>query len=259
LVAFLISLAILSVMLWSAQLLVTLGLTGNYYYVVLLALGLASAAFLFGLLQSHAVYRGHIGWGRLELGGAIVGCALVVAGGFYLVPNPLPFAVAVFVHGEGGQHDLVSQGSGDVVMELGSMIRKQQIGPDGTVYFTDIAPSHRGEAVPLWVESKQFEAVHPDQKYPLKGDHIQLEVRKKPGHISGRVQDENANPLSGANISLAGLPAITDSTGHFEFVLNGEQLKPELELDVVKAGYLAKHFKVVPNASEVVVQLTRAP
>jgi hypothetical protein len=102
LVAFLFGFAILSVMLWNAQLLVSLGLTGNFYYVLLLVLGLSSAAFLFGLLQSHAVYRGHTGWGHLELGGAIVGCALVVVGGFYLVPNPLPFAVTVFVHERAG-------------------------------------------------------------------------------------------------------------------------------------------------------------
>jgi hypothetical protein len=259
LVAFLFGFAILSLMLWNAQLLVSLGLTGNFYYVLLLALGLSSAAFLFGLLQSQAVYRGHTGWGHLELGGAIVGCALAVVGGFYLVPNPLPFSVTVFVHGEGGIHDLVPKESGEVVMELGPEVRRQDIGPNGIAYFANIAPNYRSQEVPLWVESKRFEPVHPDQKYPLKGEAIQLEVRKKPGRIFGRVQDGDGNPLADAKISLAGLLTISNSVGHFEFVLNGDQLKPELELDIVKAGYLAKHFKVVPNANEVVVQLTHAP
>ncbi len=89
-------------MAWNAQLLAAFGLTGNYYYVVLLALGLAAAAFLFGVLQSYARFNARNGWGVLELGGRIVGSALVVLGGFYLVPNPLPFAVTIFVHGEGG-------------------------------------------------------------------------------------------------------------------------------------------------------------
>jgi hypothetical protein len=178
LVAFFLGFVILSVMLWNAQLLVTLGLTGNFYYVVLLALGLAAAAFLFGVLQSYARFNGRNGWGALELGGPIVGCALVVLGGFYLVPNPLPFTVTVFVHGEGGIHDLVPKDSGEVVMELGGKVQRQQIGPDGTVDFKDIAPSHRGEAAQLWFESKQFESVHPEQKYALKDD-IQLEVKKK--------------------------------------------------------------------------------
>jgi hypothetical protein len=103
LVGFLIGLAILSMMLCNAQLLVSLGLTGNYYYVVLLALGLAAAAFLFGVLQSYARFKGRNGWGALEFGGPIVGCALVVVGGFYLVPSETPFDFIVFVHGENGR------------------------------------------------------------------------------------------------------------------------------------------------------------
>jgi uncharacterized membrane protein YiaA len=87
LVAFLLGFVILGVMLWNAQLLVSLGLTGNFYYVLLLALGLSAAIVLFGVLQSRAVYRGNTGWGRLELSGAIVGCVLVGVGGFYFVPN----------------------------------------------------------------------------------------------------------------------------------------------------------------------------
>ena len=75
--AFLFGFAILSMMVWNAQLLVSLGLTGNFYYVLLLALGLSAAVVLFGVLQSRAIYRGNTGWGRLELGGAIVGCAQV--------------------------------------------------------------------------------------------------------------------------------------------------------------------------------------
>src|SRR5271165_1753203 len=257
LVAFLIGLAILSAMLWNAQLLAAFGLTGNYYYAVLLALGLAAAAFLFGVLQSYARFNGRNGWGVLELGGPIVGSALVVLGGFYLVPNPLPFAVTVFVHGEGGIHDLLPKDSGEVVMELGGKVQRQQIGPNGTADFKDIAPSHRGEAAQLWFESDQFESVHPEQKYALKGD-IQLEVRKKGGKISGRVQDENGKLLSGVKIQVAGLSTTTDSAGHFEVFIPGDRLQQELDLDAVASGYSSSHLKVVPNGNDVVIPLTPA-
>src|ERR1700747_1203154 len=89
------------------RLLAAFGLTGNYYYAVLLALGLSAAA-------------------------------------SYLVPNPLPFAVTVFVHGKGGIHDMPPKDSGEVVMELGGKVQRQQIGSNRTVDFKDIAPSHRG-------------------------------------------------------------------------------------------------------------------
>jgi hypothetical protein len=252
-----IGLAILSVMLWNAQLLVSLGLTGNYYYVVLMALGLASAAFLFGVLQSYARFNGRNGWGALELGGPIVGCALVVVGGFYLVPNPLPFAVTVFIHGEGGIHDLVPKDSGEVFMELGPEVRKQQVGQDGAVYFTNIPPSYRGQEVALWVNSKEFESVHPDQKYPLKGDTLQVEVRKKAGKLSGRVQDENGNPLSGVKIRLAGLSTTTDPAGHFEVVIPGDHLQPSFDLMAEAAGYSTRHYEAVPNANGLVIVITQ--
>jgi hypothetical protein len=259
LVAFLFGFAILSMMVWNAQLLVSLGLTGNFYYVLLLALGLSAAMVLFGVLQCSAIYRGSTGWGRLELGGAIVGCALVVVGGFYLVPNPLPFATTVFVHEEGGIHNLVPKDSGEVVMELGGKVQRLQIGADGTVDFKDIAPSHRGEAVPIWFESNQFESVHPEQKYALKGDAIQLEVRKKTGKISGRVQDADGDgaPVPNAKVYLDGLSGTTDSGGHFELVIPGDRLKPQMEIEIAANGYELARYPVVPNSEHVVLQLKK--
>ena len=173
-----------------------------------------------------------------------------------MVPNPLPFAVTVFVHGEGGTHDLVPKDSGEVVMELGGKIQRQQIGPDGGVDFKDIAPSHRGEAVSMWFESNQFESVHPEQKYPLKGDAIQFEVRRKAGKLSGHVQDENGNPLSGAKIEVAGLSTRTNSAGHFEFTIPGDRLQPSLDLVAEASGYSPRHYEAVPNANELVIALT---
>ena len=81
--AFLFGLPILSVMLWNAQSLVLLALSGNVYYVRLLALGLATSVFLF---HSYARYKGRNGWGVLELVGHIVDYPLVVVGDFYLAP-----------------------------------------------------------------------------------------------------------------------------------------------------------------------------
>jgi len=245
-------------MLWNAQLLAAFGLTGNYYYVVLLALGLAAAAFLFGVLQSYARFNGRNGWGVLELGGPIVGSALVVVGGFHLVPNPLPFSVTVFVHGEGGIHDLVPKDSGDVVMELGGKVQREQIGSNGTADFKDIPSSHRGEAAPLWFESEQFESAHPEQRYVLSGDDIQFEVRRKSGELSGRVQDENGNPVAGAKIEVAGLSTTTDPMGHFEFTIPGDRLRPQMDIEIAAADYEPARYTVVPNSEHVVLALKKS-
>jgi hypothetical protein len=259
LVSFFCGVGILGLMLWNAQTLVALGLTGDLYYIALLPLGLSAAAFLFGVLQSYAWYRGrHLG-GVLELAGPIVGFALVVIGGFFLVPNPTAFALSVYVHGEAGAHDLVPKDSGEVVMELGPDIRHQSIGQNGQAYFTGIPPSFRGQEVPIWVDSKQFESVNPDQKHSLKDTTISLEVRKKAGHISGRVQDANGNPIPGAAIHVAGISKITDSAGHFEFAIPGDRMQTELDLETRAEGYAPVTFNnVVPNANPLTIQLERS-
>jgi hypothetical protein len=259
LVAFLGGFLILGLMLWKAQLLVSLGLTGNFYYVLLLALGLAAAGFLFGVLQSFARYRGkHLG-GVLELGGPIVGAALVVIGGFILVPNQTPFDFTVFVHGENGQDDLLLKNSGQVVLDLNNQRRKEKIGDNGEAYFAGVAPNFRGQEVPIWVESDLAEPVRNDQKARLDGAPIYLAIRRKAGHIAGRVQDENGNPLEGAKIGVAGLSTSTDSMGHFEFLIPGDRLKDEFDLTAGAAGYGTKHYNAVSNASELTIELTRSP
>jgi hypothetical protein len=84
-------------------------------------------------------------------------------------------------------------------------------------------------------------------------------VQKKAGHLSGRVQDDNGNPISSATIHVAGLSATSDSAGHFEFVIPGDRLQTELDLTASAAGYANKHYNAFPNANELVVQLNRTP
>jgi hypothetical protein len=259
LISFLCGVGVLGLMIWKADLLARLGLTGNLFYIVLLPMGLAAAGFLFGVVRSYAEYSGKQLGGMLELGGPIVAFLLVVILGFVLVKPITTFPMTVYVHGEAGRQDIVLRNSGYVLLDLGGDRRRQPIGADGQAYFHEIPANFRGQEVPISVESDAYEPTKPDEKYRLSGSSLYVSVRKRAGRISGRIQDENGNPLSGVGIQVAGLSTTTDSAGHFEVVLNGEQLKPELELDVVKTGYLAKHFKVVPNANEVAVQLTRAP
>src|ERR1039458_5754822 len=102
LAGFLVAAALVFLMVWKAETLVALGLTGRLYYVVLLPLGLAVAVCLFGVLQSHATYHGRQLGGKLVLGGPIVAFLLVVILGFVLVPDLSTFPLTVYVHGPGG-------------------------------------------------------------------------------------------------------------------------------------------------------------
>ena len=259
LVSFLCGAGILGLMIWKADLLARLGLTGNLFYIVLLPMGLAAAGFLFGVVRSYARYSDKQLGGIFELGGPIVAFLLVVILGFVLVKPVKTFPLTVYVHGQGGPQDLVLRNSGDVLLDLGLDRRRQPIGSDGQAYFPSIPATFRGQEVPIGVQSDGFEANDPNRKYRLDGGSVYLPVQRKAGHLSGRVQDENGKPLSGATIHVAGLSTTTDSAGHFEFIIPGGRLQPALDLDARANGYSSSHLRVVPNANEVVIPLSRAP
>src|SRR5580700_2682073 len=85
-----------------AQTLSGLGLTEHVYYLVLVPMGLTAAVFLFGVIPSTATFEGKLLGGTLRLGGAVVGAALVVVGGYYFVPSGFTFPLTVYVYGQDG-------------------------------------------------------------------------------------------------------------------------------------------------------------
>jgi hypothetical protein len=195
----------------------------------------------------------------LELGGPIVAFLLVLVLGFVLVKPATTFPFTVYVHGEGGAHDLVLKDSGYVFLDLDGHRQKERIGENGEAIFLGIPPTFRGQEVQVGVQSEGFEVSDPNRKYRLDGGSIYLSVQRKTGHLSGRVQDENGNPLSGVKIHVAGLSTTSDLAGHFEFVIPGDRLQTELDLTASAAGYATKHYNAVPNANELVIPLARAP
>ena len=258
LACFLCAMGVLALMLWKAELLVSLGLVGNVYYVVLVLLGLATAGFLFGVLRSYAVYTGNVLGGTLELGGPIVAAALVVIGGFYL-PKPAPeaFTVTVLVHGEAGPHDLVLRNVGVVWMTLDPDRRQERIGDKGQADFKNIPANFRGQEVPVSIEAEGFEMVRSSGKYRLTGTSIDMTVRRKAARLGGRVQDEAGKPVSDAVVSVAGASVKTDATGHFELTVPGDRLKPELSVQVDAAGYATGRVTAVPGGNDLDVILRR--
>jgi hypothetical protein len=174
LAGFLAAAALVFLMVWKAETLVALGLTGKLYYIVLLPLGLSVAAFLFGVLQSYAAYEGRQLGGKLVLGGPIVAFLLVVILGFVLVPDLSTFPLTVYVHGANGAQDTVLRNSGEVFIDLGGDRRHVQIGDQGQAYFPAIPASFRGQEVPIWVASDKFESVASDRGLKLDKASIYL-------------------------------------------------------------------------------------
>ena len=180
--SFFAGLGLLALTLWDPEKLVALGLVDRLYYIVLLPLGVTAGSFLFLAVRSFAQYTGKQLGGTLRIGGPIVVAALVVIGGFALPkPQPEAFDLAVFVHGEMGEHDLVLRNTGVVWLTLGRDRRHERIGDKGEANFLGIPGSFRGGEVMVSVEAEGFEPVGPDQKRRLDGNSLYLPIRRKAG------------------------------------------------------------------------------
>lgn len=255
--SFLLFLLLLTLLLWNAERLVALGLTGNLYYLVLVPLGLSAAAFLFGALRSYATYRGKQFGGVLELGGPVVLFLLVVILGFWLPKPASNFPLTVYVHGPAGPQDLLLRGNGYIMLDIGGERKKRAIGNDGEVVFSEIPASFRGQEVPLALDADGYELVDPHQRVHLTKSSVYVEVRKKPGRISGYVHDDSGKPLAAVSIAVAALTASTNEHGYFELVIPGKQFQPSLTLNAVAPGFEPWSDTVVPNSNDVTITLHR--
>jgi hypothetical protein len=260
LICFLCGVGILSLMILNADLLGRLGLTGNLYYLVLLPMGLAASGFLFGVVRSYARYSGKQLGGVLALGGPIAALLLVVILGFVLVKPITTFPMTVYVHGEAGRQDIVLRNSGYVLLDLGGYRRREPIGADGQAYFSEIPANFQGQEVPVSVESDAFEVSDTKHKYRLDRPSVYLPVRRKGGHLSGWVKDEKGDPIPGVRVNVAGLSKVTDSSGHFEFAIPGQQMQGELHLEALASGYVPVSLNsAVPDANPLTIQLQHTP
>jgi hypothetical protein len=257
--SFICALPLAILLLWKADLLVRYGLTGNFYFLILVPLGLAVASFLFGALRSFAHYRGRQFGGILELGGPVVVFLLVLILGIYLPPKSSNFPLTVYVHGDAGPQEMVLKSSGYVVLDLGGERRREPIGAKGQAYFPEIPASFRGQDVNVALDSDSFEPSSPNHKQSLNGTTLYLPVRKKAGRITGRVQDEEGKPLAGVSISIAGLSVYSDKTGQFEVTIPGDRMKSELSLQAIATNFAPYRTTVTAGGNEVGVILRRPP
>jgi hypothetical protein len=245
--SFLCALVLMGLLLWQADKLAALGMTGNFYYLVLLPLGLAVAGFLFGALRSFAHWRGeHVG-GVLELGGPVVGFALALVGGFLLPPPTGNFPLAVYVHGPGGRHEILLRGEGFVVLHLGTELRRKPIGDNGQAFFPEVPASFRGQEVTIGLDAAGYALAEPGRKVHLEGTSLYLAAYRMPGRIAGRVQDQDGNPVAGASLTVAGQIASSDAGGNFTVTIPADRLRAELSMQVVADGYVPWRNDMVPD------------
>ena len=254
-VSFLGGVGLLGTMIWQAERIVGLGLTGNFYYVTLVPLGLSAAAFLYGLMRSLNEFRGLPSSGSAERIVPVAVFLLVLVLGFFLVEPSTSFAITVYVHGPGGHQDIVLENEGSVVVDLGPDRRKASIGLMGQAFIPGISAEFRGQNVRFAIESDAYELADV-RPVSLDSSSIYLVARRLPGVVKGRIEDERGRPISGARVEVAGRFTTTSTYGEFELSIPGSSMAPKLMLHASAPGYAEVLNKtVVPNANPIVLTL----
>lgn len=221
---------LLYVMVAHAQTLSTWGLVGNFWFALLIALGLAASIAVFSSAKAYARYHHTTGNGNLQLGGPVVVFFLVIVLGHKLVPPPLTsFDFTVFVHGPGGVQDSVLRNAGRVTLHLGPDPRSEPIGEKGEARFVGIPANMRDREVPIGVVAEAYELAS-ERTAKLVGSVVYVSVRPREIKLYGSVRTLDGRPVVGASVNAGEQTVRSDSNGRFEFKFLGNDRFP---VDVV--------------------------
>jgi hypothetical protein len=218
LVAVVIGVGLLFFYVYQVPRLIPSAVQNQVFYILLILWGLASAAFLFGVMRSYArfTYR-HLGI-ALEMGGSVVLFCLVVVGGFRLVP-PASETFDLAVRAHSADTPLIT--SGEITLELPGLPHAS-IGQDGEANFKGLSAKLRGKPIRVLPKVDGY-----DEKWltPTADENI-LTVELERAHPTFVQKATLVPPLKGKTVQIRvdgqKIDVIPDELGGFAFTANGK-------------------------------------
>jgi hypothetical protein len=148
---------------------------------------LSAAAFLFGAMRSYAQITHIAVPSKVEIGGPAALAALVVIGGFWLVPSsPSDFAVTARVRDESGP---VSGGT--LTLEVGDYTSRPQTISQGMVEFPKVPAKYRNRPARFHTDFDQFTQEKPDEEHVLGKDVPVVYVKKNRSQSKGIIRNSS--------------------------------------------------------------------
>ena len=233
-----------------------MGITKSIFYIVLIPVGLTSAAFLFGALRSSAKYSGKTSYGSIELTGPVVIFCLVVIGGFYFASPESEFLLTIRTNVVDEPDKILSYGS--LILDIGDQRIDKKLGENGEVSFAGVPSRYLGKPVNIIPQIKG---------YKIKGSslisipdnriiYLALEERRDSTLLRGRVINETGNPVDSVLIDIeSGLAsAVTDANGLFTIVVPASKGETVL-ITALKNGITAyRDIITVPEKGSIEVR-----
>ena len=174
-----ITIALLVVFVQKAPTLVAQGISNKFFFVLLVPLGLATAAFVFGGMRAYATISGKQNDTKWEVAGPAAGTLLVVVAGFLLVPDNPPFSITARFRDTDGR--LLTNGSATIYP--GQKGDKQPITSAGDATYKEIADDFRGTRTRIDLEAPGYLLADPKKDYSLTPGVIAVDVKIDPTYV----------------------------------------------------------------------------
>jgi len=232
------------------------GITKSIYYIVLIPVGLASAAFLFGALRSSAKYSGKTSYGSIELTGPVVIFCLVVIGGFYFATPDSEFLLTIRTNVVNEPDKILSNGI--VFLDIGDQRIDKKLNENGEVSFSGVSSRFMGKPVNIITQIKGYK-IKGSSSIPIPDSrviYLELEERRDSTLLRGRVINESGNPVDSVFIDIeSGLvSAVTDESGLFTIIVPAAKGETVL-LTALKNGTTGyREFITVPERGSIEVR-----
>lgn len=233
-----------------------IGITKSIYYIVLIPVGLTSAAFLFGALRSSAKYSGKTSYGSIELTGPVVIFCLVVIGGFYFASPESEFLLTIRTNVVGEPEKILNNGS--IILDIGDQRLKKKLNEIGEVSFPGVPSRYMGMSINIIPQIKGYK-IQGSGLIPIPDNRIiylELEERKDSTLLRGRVLNENGNPVDSVFIDIeSGLAkTVTDENGLFTVVVPASKGETLL-LTALKNGITGyREYITIPDKGSIEIR-----
>jgi hypothetical protein len=243
-IAFLVTILASGVLVFFGKQLESIGIVGNVYYIVLIPLGLSSAAFLSGAMKSYASFTTNesFAYGKLRLAGPVVIFALVVGGGF-IMPNlnkEKYFDIKFRIVGFDNSPELFN--TGKLILYIGKEPKTANI-HDGEAIFYNSPEIYSNKIVKVFPVIENYQVTDSSNiLISRKSDYIDIRVvRTKESlvtNVRGSIINRDNAPVKNAFINFgSGLATgFTDQNGDFFFTVplpEGEKVTLKVMVDDV--------------------------
>jgi hypothetical protein len=235
------------------------GITRSFYYILLVPVGLTSAAFLFGALRSSAKYSGKTSYGSIELTGPVVIFCLVIVGGFYFAAPETEFLLTIRTIDSQNPEKIINNGS--LIIDLGDQRLDKKLNDNGEVLLSGISSKFVGKPVNIFPQIKGYK-VKGSSSITIPENrviYLEVEARIDSTLLRGMVINENGNPVDSVFIDIeSGIASATsDNKGRFSVIVPASEGETLLLTAVKNGATLYRDYVTVSNKGSITIRLNK--